>query len=148
MTDHGSGRTDLMSSFTIVTDEGERDVDATRVGASVRIDPEALERVTGWKLEPEGLCRADVCIPVRDRASLVIDGLVDLEGFAQTLRRPLVIDAEADIAVLGASVADRSAERQGMRVPAELILRDLDGNEHRWSELGRKKKLLFAWASW
>jgi hypothetical protein len=148
MTDRGSGRTDLMSSFTIVTDEGERDVDATRVGASVRIDPEALERVTGWKLEPEGLCRADVCIPVRDRASLVIDGLVDLEGFAQTLRRPLVVDAEADIAVLGASVADRSAERQGMRVPAELILRDLDGNEHRWAELGRKKKLLFAWASW
>jgi hypothetical protein len=30
----------------------------------------------------------------------------------------------------------------------DFTLGDVDGNEFRWSSLGRKKKLMFAWASW
>jgi len=137
-----------MSVFTIVTDDGERAVEASRAGASVRIAAGELERVTGWTLKPEGLCRGDVCVPVRDRDTLGVDGEVDLQGVANALRRPLVVDAEVDIAVLGVSVPDRAEERRAMRVPGDVLVRDFDGNEHRWSELGRKKKLLFAWASW
>jgi hypothetical protein len=137
-----------MSDFTIVTDDGEISVDAVRANGSIRLDPAALMRATGWELKPEGLCRAEVCVPVRDRDSLVIDDAIDLRAFADALRRPLVVDDEADLAVLGVSTIDCAAEREGMRVPADLSLRDLDGNLHHWSELGRKKKLLFAWASW
>ena len=103
---------------------------------------------TGWELKPEGLCRGDVCVPVRDPDALVVDDAIDLRAFADVLRRPLVVDDEVDLAVLGASTIDRAAERDGLRVPADLALRDLDGNVHHWGELGRKKKLLFAWASW
>jgi hypothetical protein len=137
-----------MSSFTIVTDDGERTVEGTRAGASVRIAADDVERVTGWTLKPEGLCRGDVCVPVRDRGALAVDDGVDLQGFADALHRPFVVDDDVDIAVLGTSAADRSEERRAMRVPGEVSLRDFDGREHRWSELGRKKKLLFAWASW
>jgi hypothetical protein len=135
-----------MTDFTIVTDDGETTVDATRANGSVRLAAAALARATGWDLMPEGLCRDDVCVPVRD--TLVVDDAIDLRGFAEALRRPLVVDDEVDLAVLGASTVDRAAEREGMRVPADLALRDLDGNVHVWGELGRKKKLLFAWASW
>ena len=135
-----------MTDFTIVTDDGETTVDATRANGSVRLASAALARATGWDLKPEGLCRDDVCVPVRD--TLVVDDAIDLRGFAEALRRPLVVDDEVDLAVLGASTVDRAAEREGMRVPADLALRDLDGNVHHWGELGRKKKLLFAWASW
>jgi hypothetical protein len=137
-----------MSSFTIVTDDGEHAVEGSRAGSSVRIAAKDLERVTGWTLKPEGLCRGDVCVPVRDRGALAVDDGLDLRGFADALRRPFVVDDEVDIAVLGASTADRAAERRAMRVPGDVSLRDFDGSEHRWSELGRKKKLLFAWASW
>jgi hypothetical protein len=137
-----------LTAFTIVTDDGERTLDAIRRDGSVRIAPEDLARATGWELKPQGLCRDDVCVPVQDRAALVIDGAVDLREFARALRRPLVVDDEVGLAVLGASVADRSAERRDMRVPGDLPLRDVDGHVHRWSELGRKKKLLFTWASW
>jgi hypothetical protein len=30
----------------------------------------------------------------------------------------------------------------------DLVLRDFDGNDVSWSSIGRKKKLLVAWASW
>ena len=137
-----------MTELTIVTDDGETTVDAIRTGGSVRIDAAALARATGWELKPEGLCRGEMCVPVRDPDALGVDDAIDLHAFADVLRRPLVVDDEVDLAVLGASTIDRAAEREGLRVPADLALRDLDGNVHHWGELGRRKKLLFAWASW
>jgi hypothetical protein len=137
-----------MPPFTVVTDDGDREVDAVRSGSSVRLPVADLHAATGWELKPEGLCRGDMCIPVRDRAALLVDGRVDLDAFAIVLRRPLAIDDEADIAVLGASVEERAADREGMRVPDGLTLYDLDGKARAWSELGHEKKLLFAWASW
>jgi len=142
------GHDGLMSKFILVTDDGTADVDATRAGGSVRVAPEDLPRAVGWELRPEGLCRGDVCVPARDRSALVVEGDVDLGAMGKLLRAPFVADDVADVAVLGASVTDRATERAGMRVAAALPLRDLDGTVHHWGELGRKKKLLFAWASW
>jgi len=137
-----------MTSFTIVTDTGERTVDATRVGASITLAPAALPAATGWEVKPEGLCRDEVCVPARDREALLVGGRVDMAAFAHTLRAPFVVDEEVDIGVLGASATDRAAEREGMRVAPDVALLDLDGHVHHWAELGRKKKLLTAWASW
>ena len=137
-----------MPAFTIVTDRGTETVDASRGGDSIRIAVAELERTTGWELKPEGLCRGDICVPVRDRSDLVVDDAVDVRAMAAALRAPFVIDAEVDMAVLGASAGDRASEREGMRVAPDLELRDLDGNVSTWSELGRKKKVLTAWASW
>jgi hypothetical protein len=137
-----------MTAFTIVTDDGDTTVEAIRAENTVRLGADDVARATGWELKPEGLCRGEVCVPVRDRGALVVDDVIDLRAFAELLRRPLVVDDDVDLAVLGASAVDRAAEREGLRVPADLALQDLDGAVHRWAELGRKKKLLFAWASW
>ena len=40
--------------------------------------PDDLRVAIGWELKPEGLCRDDVCVPVRDRDALLVDGMVDL----------------------------------------------------------------------
>lgn len=138
----------MTTDFTIVTDDGERTVAATRATDAVRVAPDDLRAAIGWELKPEGLCRDDVCVPVRDRAALLVDGMVDLRVVADTLRAPFVVDAEVDVAVLGTSAADRAAERAEMHVAPDLPLHDLDGNVHRWSELGRKKKVVTSWASW
>ena len=114
---------------------------------SFRVEPGALAEATGWELKPEGLCRGDVCVPVRDRDALVIDGRVDVRNLAELLRRPLALDEEAGVAVMGAAVTDRAAERDAMQC-GDFTLNDWQGNPFRWSSLGRKKKLLFAWASW
>jgi hypothetical protein len=130
-----------------VSDGGAWTVPVARDGDALRTAVADLATATGWELKPEGLCRGSVCVPLRDGA-LARDGVLDLHAFAAALRAPFVVDEVAGIAVLGTSVAERAAERAGMRVAPEQRLLDLDGNVHHWSELGRKKKLLTAWASW
>jgi hypothetical protein len=131
---------------TLITDEVTVDVPARVSDGAFVIEAADLPRATGWDLKPQGLCRGEVCVPVRG-AQLGADGTVDLHAVADALRRPLAVDADAQVAVLGASAAERAAERAAMRVD-DFTLTDLDGRPFRWSSLGRRKKLLFAWASW
>jgi hypothetical protein len=113
----------------------------------LRVAPKDLERVTGWKLDPQGLCRGDVCVLLAGRDVTVDGGAVDLVALADVLGAPLAVDEEAGAAVFGIPAEVRAADCTGMHVD-DFIARDLDGATMRWSSLGRKKKLLFAWASW
>ena len=127
--------------LTVLTDDGAFEVDGTRVS------PEVLHELTGWELNPEGLCRGDVCIPTRGRPEVQVDGAIDLAVVADVLRQPFVLDDEKSIAVLGTSVAVRTEQLHDANVN-DLVLRGFDGNDVAWSTIGRKKKLLVAWASW
>lgn len=126
----------MRTSDTIVSPDG-----------SFLLDPGDFAAQTGWELKPEGLCRGDVCIPVRDRDELVVAGRIDVRAFASITRRPLALDEETGVAVLGVAAEDRAAERAAMHVD-DFELSTIDGQPFRWSSIGRKKKLLFAWASW
>jgi hypothetical protein len=112
----------------------------------VLLDAESLAALTGWHLEPEGLCRGDVCVPVRD-PELVVAGAVDAERFAAALARPVVVDAEHGVVALG----EPSTERRGPIAAGEapdFTLPRLDGGSFTFSSIGRRKRLLLAWASW
>ena len=99
----------------IDAEAGERPLDARRDAGRLLVDADALERVTGWVLKPEGLCRDEVCIPVRDRSALVaVDGettRIDLAAFADALGRLSVVDADEGVAALGAPAAERACRR-------------------------------------
>jgi len=126
----------------LLTDEGAFDVDA-----SLLVDEPTLADATGWDLKPEGLCRADVCVPTRAYPEVHVDGRIDLRVIAQLLDRPLAVDAKTGDAVLGESAAARAAALQDARID-DLVLNDFDGKPFSWSTIGRKKKVLVAWASW
>src|SRR5262249_56618254 len=76
-----------------------------------------VERALGWQLKPEGLCRGDTCVPVRDRAALVDADGIDLTALARLLDRPLATDVDEGVAVLGASAADRSHRLAPLAAP-------------------------------
>jgi hypothetical protein len=61
----------------------------------IEVDPAVpgVERALGWERKPEGLCRADVCVPVPP-------GPLDLAGVAAALRRPLVVDEAAGVGAI------------------------------------------------
>ena len=103
--------------------------------------------VLGWELKEAGLCRGDVCIPVRDPDALSSDGGIDLGEFARLLGRPLAVDAAERVAALAEAPADRTAELASLQAP-DFTLPDLDGNLHSLSEHRGKKVLLIAYASW
>ena len=134
-----------MSTMTItLIDEGcPVRIDAAVVGEAIRVDPRAL----GWKLEPEGLCRDDTCVPIRNRAELVHDDGIDLAAFARLLDRPLASEPAAGVAALGASAGDRGHRLAAMDAP-DFTLPDLAGRPHSLRDQRGKKTLLIAWASW
>jgi hypothetical protein len=125
---------------TILTDDGP-----VAVGTLTALTEAELRSVTGFELRPEGLCRADVCVPTHARPDLRTGDGVDARVVAELLGRPLAVDDATGDAVLAASATARA--EAGASV-ADLVLSDLDGEPFAWSCLGRKKKVLVAWASW
>ena len=135
------------ASFTLIDGERATQLAATVSGDVVRVAPAALREATGWELKPEGLCKGDVCVPVRDRAALADPNGVDLAAFARALDRPIAIDAAERAAALGTSAAERSARMATLEAP-DFELPDLGGRRHRLSHHRGKKVLLIAYASW
>jgi hypothetical protein len=124
----------------------------TEVGATVRdgtllIAADDLERTTGWTLRPEGLCRGDVCVVVRDRDALGSDDELDVAAVAAALRRPLAFEPDAAMAVLGDPADERAEQLTTLEAPP-FTIPDLDGNPVSLAEYRGRKRLLLAWASW
>jgi hypothetical protein len=122
-------------------------VDADVVDGRVLVTPDALTTALGWTLKPEGLCRDDVCVPVRDRDALVVDDQVDLAAAADALGRPTVVDADAAIVAIALDREQRRAALESLTAP-DVVLPDLDGTPHALSEWRGQKRLLHAFASW
>ena len=134
-----------MTQAAIIT-EDVATVDATMSEGRMLLDPGTLEAAVGWELKPEGLCRGDVCVPVRDGANLFVGEQVDLARVADALSRPVVVDPDAGVAAIA---LDPVARRQALSLDAPpFTLDDLDGVPHSLSEWHGRKKLLFAFATW
>ena len=122
-------------------------VEGVIAGDTICLSPDAVERTLGWELRPQGLCRGDTCVPVRDRAALLRAHGIDLGTLARLLDRPLAADVEAGVAVLGTSAGDRASRLASMEAP-DFTLPDLEGRLHSLHDHRGKKTLLIAWASW
>ena len=138
----------MATSFELLDEGTPHTVDATLDAGRVLLAPADLARATGWTLKPEGLCRGELCVPVRDRAALAgAGGSVDLAAFAAALGRPLALDLPERTAALGTAAADRSTALASLEAP-DFSLPDLAGRLHTLSEHRGKKALLIAYASW
>jgi hypothetical protein len=133
--------------FTLLDDGRVLSVPATVSEGSVRISPEGVLGALGWSLESEGLCRDDVCIPVRDPGALRDDRGVDLAALAAVLGRPLALDPGERVAALGTPAPERAAGLASLAAP-DFSLSDLEGRSHALSDWRGRKVLLVAWASW
>jgi len=137
----------MTGSFTLLDSGVSHTVPATLREGRARIPAAALEGSLGWTLKDAGLCRGDVCVPVRDRSALLADDGIDLEELARVLGRPLAIDTEERTAALGVPATDRSASLVTLEAP-DFTLPDLQGRMHSLSDHRGKKVLLIAYASW
>jgi peroxiredoxin len=133
----------MVTAFTLIDDDETHTITATVEAGTVVVDPAAL----GWKLDVSGLCRGDVCVPIRDRARLLRADGVDLAELAGVLDRPLALDVAERSAVLGTSARGRAGAMPSLAAP-DFALRDLAGRTHRLSDLQGKKRLLVTWGSW
>jgi hypothetical protein len=129
---------------TILYDERVSDVAAHAEGEHLWLAPDALEQATGWKLEPQGLCRGDACVQARDEWRDDA-GRVDLAAFASHLGQPIIRDGDA--IAFGESVATRRDALLSTLAP-DFTLPDLDGRMHSLSDYRGKKVFLYSWGSY
>jgi hypothetical protein len=131
---------------TIISD-GTRTVGATVFEGRLLVAPGRLCDAIGWELKPEGLCRDEVCVPVRDKTALYVGGDLDVAAVAEALGRPLVVDADAGLVAIALDAEGRRSALHSLCAPS-FTLSDLDGVSHDLEEWRGKKKLLVAFASW
>jgi hypothetical protein len=134
-----------MTDLTVLADE-TRTVEAVLSGGRALVATGDLPAAVGWELKAEGLCRGDVCVPVRDRDALGADGRVDLAAVADALDRPFALDTGSGVAAVGEPRQARRDTLGGRAAP--FTFPDLHGQLHRLEEWRGRKKLLFAFASW
>jgi len=126
----------------ILTPTAEHDV-AARGG--LWMSPADAEKVTGWTLKPEGMCRADLCVPLP--ATAIGADEVDVAAFWKKLGGPAVTTGQRDVWALGAPADERNAALEGLEAP-DFTLPDVDGAPRSLSQLRGKKVFLATWASW
>ena len=134
------------ATFTLLVDGDEVPLSAHVRGDSVRVPAESVTAALGWEIKPQGLCKGEVCIPVRDEDLVGAEG-VDLAALARLIGRPLALDAGERAGCLASSPRERAAQLASLEAP-DFTLPDLDGRRHSLSQHRGKKVLLVAYASW
>ena len=122
-------------------------VELSEQSGEFSISNSVLEQATGWSLKPEGLCREQVCVPVRNVEALSKDDQVDLGEFARLVQQNIVIDAQRKIVALGEQAQVRGTEMSTLEAP-DFTLPDIHGRQVSFSDYNRRKRLLLAWSSW
>jgi hypothetical protein len=107
---------------------------------SLQISRSEFEKGSGWQIKPEGACKGDICIPLKDSPG----EQVDINRIAEDMNLPLVAEPEYGIWALGPdSIGGRTlstAEAPNLTLP------DVDGNLFELSSLKGKKIVVYAWA--
>jgi hypothetical protein len=106
----------------------------------LELTPEELRNRTGWDLKPEGLCKADRCVPL-DAAG----ERLDVQVLAERLGMALVHDEAHGLWALGPESGDRAL--LSAELP-EVTLPDRHGSPFSISSLRGMKVLIVTWASW
>lgn len=122
-------------------------VELIEQSGKLSVSNSVLKQATGWSLKPEGLCRDQVCVPVRNVESLIKDNQVDLAEFARLVSQNLVIDAQRKVVALGEQAQIRGTEMATLEAP-DFTLPDIHGRQVSFSDYNRRKRLLLAWSSW
>jgi hypothetical protein len=139
------------TTLTLIDQDGaERTIAADVVEGKVLFAADVLPEATGWTVEPQGLCRGDICVPIRGKGVISENGLVDLAEFGAATGVPLALELDGLDGPV-AALAERSDERTAAitsGVAPDFTLPDLEGNPVSLHDFDRRKRLLLAWASW
>lgn len=112
-----------------------------------------LPKVNGFVLKDEGMCRDDICIPVRqseDSDLFVKRGnftWLSLTQFARNLKQPYARDVDTDTWSFGEISLTRDRFLNAAMAP-DFELKDRTGKLVKLSDFRGKKVMLVTWASW
>ncbi len=135
-----------MTRLTVIDESGAHSFGQLGFG-ELGVSADDFARATGWVLKPEGLCKRDLCLPVRNVAAISDGAAIDVAEFARLTGRNMVIDASRNVAAMGEQASNRAAAMATLDAP-NFTLPDINGNLVSLSDFAKRKKLLLAWSSW
>ena len=136
-----------MTPITLVESGKSAQLAAVFAGGDYWVSAADVGAVLGWVVQPEGLCRDEVCIPLANRADLIEGDTISLTRLAELIARPLAVSETDHAAYLGPPLV-RYEETVGQLDAPDFALPDLEGRIHSLSEHRGSKVLIAAWASW
>jgi hypothetical protein len=107
-----------------------------------QVDPAELARRSGWKLEPQGACKGDRCVPL---PGVTVGEAIDARQLSERLGMALVQDSERGLWALGPDSGGRALSSTQM---PELELPDRHGRPFSLRSLRGTRVVMIAWASW
>ena len=135
-----------MTQLTVIDESGSHSFDQVSFG-EVGVNADDFARATGWTLKAEGLCKGEICVPVRESAAMSNGEAIDIAEFARVTGRNVIIDADRNVLAMGEQASSRSASMATLDAP-NFALPDINGNLVSLSDFAKRKKLLLAWSSW
>ena len=135
-----------MTRLTVIDESGSHSFGQVGFG-KLGVSADDFARATGWSLKPEGLCKGEICVPVRDTAAMSNGAAIDLAEFARVTGRNMVIDASRNVVAIGEQASSRAAAMTTLDAP-DFTLPDINGNLVSLSDFANRKKLILAWSSW
>ena len=117
------------------------------------VTPEALTKINGFVLKPEGACLDEICIPVKQDSDS--DQFVtrlgqkwfNLTALAQKLNQAYTYDAANKVWSFAPMLFGQSSLLVSAVAP-DFELNDREGNTVQLSDYRGKKVLIHTWASW
>ena len=135
-----------MTRLTVIDESGSHSFGQVGFG-KLGVSADDFARATGWSLKPEGLCKGEICVPVRDTAAMSNGAAIDVAEFARVTGHDMVIDASRNVVAMGEQASSRAAAMTTLDAP-NFTLPDINGNLVSLSDFANRKKLVLAWSSW
>jgi hypothetical protein len=130
---------DRTVTLTDVRADPARTVDALWVRKS------DLPRINEFEVKPQGVCRADVCIPIPK--SMTSGAHFNLTAFAKKVGQTVVAEPGVRLWSLGEIPVVRGSFLESRLAP-DVVVPDRTGKPVSLSSFRGKKMLLVTWASW
>jgi hypothetical protein len=135
-----------MTQLTVIDESGLHSFGQVGFG-DLGVSADDFARATGWTLKAEGLCKGEVCVPVRDTSAMSDGAAIDVVEFARVTGRNIVIDASRNMVAMGEQASSRAASMATLDAP-NFTLPDIKSNLVSLSDFADRKKLILAWSSW
>jgi hypothetical protein len=135
-----------MTQLTVIDESGSHAFEQVAFG-EFGVSADAFARATGWTLKAEGLCKDEICVPVRDAATMSNGEAIDVAEFVRVTGRNMVIDSSRNVVAMGEQASNRAASMATLDAP-NFTLPDINGNLVSLSDFANRKKLILAWSSW
>jgi hypothetical protein len=136
----------IMTQLTVIDESGSHSFEQLGFG-KLGISADDFARATGWTLKAEGLCKDEICVPVRDTAAMSNGSAIDVAEFVRATGRNMVIDSSRNVLAMGEQASSRAASMATLDAP-NFTLPDINGNLVSLSDFANRKKLILAWSSW